>query len=67
MKNKELIEKLLRLDPEAEVEIAVKQYNKVYPVAYPKAFDVDNYRDGLIRIYATLPENMFTVERKVKK
>tara|TARA_R110000868_G_scaffold70656_1_gene207472 strand:+ start:281 stop:475 length:195 start_codon:yes stop_codon:yes gene_type:complete len=62
MKTKDLIIKLAALDPEADVIIAIKQYNKVNPVAYSSAFDVQIFGN---RIYCALPDNVHTVERKV--
>ncbi len=65
MKARELIELLERFDIDQEVTIAVKQYNKVYPVAYVAPFATDNFTD-VIRIQCTLPDNMYTVTKKEK-
>jgi hypothetical protein len=61
MKIKDLIAQLAASDPEAEVTIAIRQYNKRNAVAYCLAFAADGDR-----IYCALPDNMHTVERKVK-
>jgi len=63
VKTKDLITQLATLDPEANVMVAIQQYNKVNPVAYCLAFDVQVFGN---RIYCALPDNMHTVERKVK-
>jgi hypothetical protein len=57
---KELIEKLQQMDQDAPVEIAIHQYNKIYPVAYMKPTEV-NSRNGVdVRVHASLPDNMRT-------
>ena len=64
MKAKELIELLERFDLDKNVEIAIKQTNKIYPIAYVNPWEVSNYRPDKIRIYCTLPDNMYTSKRK---
>jgi len=62
MKASELIA-LLRQEPDAEMVIAIHQYNKAYPIAYVPVTHFSAYGN---RIYCHLPDDMYTVERKAK-
>ncbi len=60
----ELIEKLQQFDPNAGVEIMMRQYNKSYPIGY---FGVEDAIAGPfqnVRLESSLPNNMRTMVLK---
>lgn len=64
MKVKEVIEILSKLNQDADVYAAIRQYNKEYPVAYEEIFDVQQCGDRRVWLYTSLPENIYTVKKK---
>ena len=64
MKVKEVVEILSRLNQDADVFAAIRQYNKRYPIAYEEIFNVQQFGDHAVRLYVSLPDNMYTVEKK---
>ncbi len=64
---KDLREFIKDLLDDAEIEIAIKQYNKCYPIAYSKVWQItESPTNMVIRLYASLPDNIYTVEKKQK-
>lgn len=66
----QLIEKLQKIEDKTQpVEIAIRQYNKAYPVAYTEPHNDTHLTQvhNCVRIYTSLPENMRTSKRKTVK
>jgi hypothetical protein len=76
MKVKALIEALQNMDENAEIEIALMQYNKKYPVEYLSINDTINkenpmsyqmfvtqFTENTVRIKTYLPEKTYLVKR----
>jgi len=64
---KELIALLEKIEnKDKEVQIAIRQYNKAYPVAYcaPNDRDYLNQTECAARITVSLPDNMRTMTYK---
>jgi hypothetical protein len=64
---RQLIEALERIEDKGQpVEIALRQYNKTYPVAYVPPFEHLTLSEawGTVRIHAALPDNMRTMTLK---
>lgn len=71
MKVKELIEELSKIaDKELEVQVAVRQYNQDYPVAYCNLTKNSVSTFGVCRLTISLPGDdksfMYTGTRKTK-
>lgn len=63
---KQLIESLQKCDPDSNVEVAIMQFNKAWPVAYCKPEFVKSKENGHdTRIYVALPQQMRTSLSKV--
>lgn len=73
MKVKELIEKLQKFDPEAEIEVPVQTYTQRYPSGYFKLSEVTTSPwpncDGSYspRLWVHLPEGFVISEYKHRK
>lgn len=62
---KDLIDSLSDCDIDSPIEVAISQYNKLYPIAYCKVDRVINKEDGsTTRLYVSLPDSMRTLVRK---
>lgn len=58
----ELIDELQKIeDKTAPIEIAIRQYNKAYPVTYTEIFKSINYNGNKYRLYTSLPWGAYTV------
>ena len=66
MNTSEMIKMLQERDPSGnmDVEIAIGQFTKAFPVAYVKPFGIVQYV-GAVRINCSLPEGVSTIRRKV--
>lgn len=62
MKVYEVIAALRKMNPEAELHVAVKVYTRVYPVAYVSPFDVQT-AEGLERLLVCPPEGYKVVKK----
>lgn len=62
----ELTDKLATLDPNAQVEIAIRTYTDKYPKAYiPARFAYRQAPNGDLRLDADLPQGMTVSQRKL--
>lgn len=61
LKVEDLVKILLQCDQKSPVEIAIRQYNKVYPIAYVNIEGACDRQNGVsTRVIVSLPNNMRT-------
>lgn len=62
---RELIAELEKIeDKDKPIEVAIRQYNKAYPVAYTPIFSSLNFNGDTYRIYTSLPDRVYTAGGK---
>ena len=70
----EMIDGLSKMDPNAPIEIAIRQYNKAHPIAYQRIEKptseffpaIQTTHNGSVRINVSLPDDMRTSIRQPK-
>lgn len=63
---RELIAKLKKFNPDAQIVVPIKTFTQVYPAHYGDVFMVEQFGDHVVRLYTTLADNQHVVTRKAK-